>query len=504
MECRHHAKELNRKLNGEKYLILLDDIWTKHAWDELKMAFPSNENDSWILITCRNKNVAIHANTSLRDPYQLRFLTDEESWELLEKRVFPKGTRCSTDLENLGKQIARKCYGLPFAIVVITGILKKKAKAPSSWEKVEKKVTTYVAMEPKQCMERRADGGIKTCRIHDMLHDMRVKKAEEENFFKEIRSLEQSIYKAVDLNVFRRVSVHSLASDCISSKHDYSHVRSFLCYSREETVLNPSQIKCFSKSFNLLRILDAAHITFARFPSTKLVHLRYIALSGTFDVLPEAVSNLWNLQPLIVNTTNCRSIEVKTDIWKLLQLRHVYTSAASVFPTSSSSSRKGGKDPLVNQNLITMSIVSADSCTDEILARTPNLQKLGVCGKLALLMEMKKGNCKFDNITRLRRLEKLKLVNDTYLISPFNVNGKLHTLPNSLKFPPMLKKLTLCDTVLKWEQMSVLGKLHGLEVLKLGDNAFMGERWVTPDDDFLNLRVLQIGKTKTQNDQDTK
>ncbi|KAJ0681988.1 putative leucine-rich repeat domain superfamily [Helianthus annuus] len=200
-----------------------------------------------------------------------------------------------------------------------------------------------------------------------------VLKAEEEIFFKEIRSLERSIYKAVDLNVFRLVSVHSLASDSISSKHDYSHVRSFLCYGREETVLNPSQIKCFSKSFNLLRVLDATPITFARFPSTKLVHLRYIALSGTFDVLPEAVSNLWNLQTLIVNTTNCRNIEVKTDIWKLLQLRHVYTSATSVFQTSSSSSRKGGKDPLVNQNLITISIVSLDSCTDEILVRTPNL-----------------------------------------------------------------------------------------------------------------------------------
>ncbi|KAL9992488.1 putative winged helix-like DNA-binding domain superfamily [Helianthus debilis subsp. tardiflorus] len=153
--------------------------------------------------------------------------------------------------------------------------------------------------------QRRADGGIKTCRIHDMLHDMRVKKAEEENFFKEIRILEQSIYKVVDLNVFRHVSVHSLASDCISSKYDYSHVWSFLCYGREETVLNPSQIKCFSESLNLLRVLDVAPITFARFPSTKLGHLRYIALSGTFDVHPEAVSNLWNLQILIVNITKC-------------------------------------------------------------------------------------------------------------------------------------------------------------------------------------------------------
>ncbi|KAF5787861.1 putative leucine-rich repeat domain superfamily [Helianthus annuus] len=49
--------------------------------------------------------------------------------------------------------------------------------------------------------------------------------------------------------------------------------------------------------------------------------------------------------------------------------------------------------------------------------------------------------------------------------------------------------------MLDWGQMSILGKLLGLEVLKLGDNAFVGERWVTPVGGFVQLSVLQIGKT---------
>ncbi|KAJ0538824.1 putative P-loop containing nucleoside triphosphate hydrolase, leucine-rich repeat domain superfamily [Helianthus annuus] len=558
------ADELRTRLKDGKYLIVLDDIWTKKAWDDLRIVFPNNRNGSRILITSRNKDVAVHANTSL-DPYQLRFLTDDESWELLEKKVFPKGTRCSRELEDLGKQIARKCYGLPLAIVVIAGILKKKDKARSSWEKVEQKVNTYVAMEPEQCMEvlalsynhlpydlkacflyfgvfpedfeipvwklihiwvaegfiqrtgdasaeemaeenlqdlvdrnlilvekRRANGGIKTCRIHDMLHDMCVKQAEEENFFKEIKGLEPSMIKLVDPNVFRRVSVHSRVSDYVSTKPDSSHVRSFLCYGKEETVLRSDLITYFPGSYSLLRVLDVLPISFSRFPSIQLVHLRYIALLGTFEVLPAAISNLWNLQTLIVET-NFRKIEVKADLWKLLQLRHVYTSAASVLPTPSSNSRKGGKDPLVNENLKTMSKVSPNSCTDVILARTPNLQKLGIRGNLSLLLEEKKGICKFDNIAKLSHLEKLKLLNDTYPISP--LDGKLRALPDWYKFPPKLKKLTLSDTMLEWEQMSVLGKLLALEVLKLGDNAFVGERWVTPDGGFVQLRVLQIGKT---------
>ncbi|KAK9063793.1 hypothetical protein SSX86_017665 [Deinandra increscens subsp. villosa] len=558
------ADELRTRLKDGKFLIVLDDIWTKKAWDDLKTVFPNAKNGSRIVLTSRNKDVAVHANTSL-PPYQLRFLTENESWELLEKKVFPKGTLCSGELESLGKQIAKKCYGLPLAIVVIAGILKKKDKTCSWWEKVEEKVNTYVAMEPEQCMDvlalsynhlpydlkacflyfgvfpedfeipvwklihiwvdegfiqrvgdasaeemaeenlqdlvdrnlvlvekRRANGGIKTCRIHDMLHDMCVKQAEEENFFKEIKGMEPSYYKSVDPNVFRRVSVHSRVSDYVSSKPDSSHVRSFLCYGKEETVLRPDLITYFPGSFSLLRVLDVLPVSFTRFPSIQLVHLRYIALQGTFIVLPAAISNLMNLQTLIVET-NFRNIDVKADLWKLLQLRHVYTSAASDLPTPSSKSRSGAKDPLVNENLRTMSKVSPNSCTDVILARTPNLQKLGVRGNLSLLLDEKKGSRKFDNIAKLSRLEKLKLLNDTYPIPP--LDGKLRGLPEWYKFPPKLKKLTISDTMLDCEQMSVLGKLVGLEVLKLGDNAFVGERWVTPDGSFVQLRVLQIGKT---------
>nr|GEU84761.1 putative late blight resistance protein homolog R1B-14 [Tanacetum cinerariifolium] len=558
------ADELRRQLKDGKYLIVLDDVWTKKTWDDLKMVFPNTKNGSRILLTSRNKDVAIHANTSL-PPYQLRFLTDDESWELLEKKVFPKGTPCTKELEDLGKQIARKCYGLPLAIVVIAGILKKKDKTRSWWERVEEKVNTYVAMEPEQCMDvlalsynhlpydlkacflyfgvfpedfeipvwklihiwvaegfiqrigdasaeemaeenlqdlvdrnlvlvekRRANGGIKTCRVHDMLHDLCVKQAEEENFFKEIKGKEPSFHISVDPNVFRRVSVHSRVSDYVSSKPNSSHIRSFLSYGKEETVLRSDLITYFPGSFSLLRVLDVRPISFPRFPSIQLVHLRYIALLGTFKVLPAAISNLWNLQTLIVET-NSRNIDVQADLWKLLQLRHVYTSAASDLPTPSSKSRKSAKDPLVNENLKTMSKVSPNSCTDVILTRTPNLQKLGVRGNLMTLLEEKKGSCKFDNIAKLSHLEKLKLLNDTYPIPP--LDGKLRGLPEWYKFPPKLKKLTISDTMLGWEDMSVLGKLPGLEVLKLGDNAFVGEIWKTPDGSFVRLKVLQIGKT---------
>ena len=42
----------------------------------------------------------------------------------------------SAELEDVGKKITGKCKGLPLAIVVSGGLLSRKEKTPSSWEKI--------------------------------------------------------------------------------------------------------------------------------------------------------------------------------------------------------------------------------------------------------------------------------------------------------------------------------------------------------------------------------
>ncbi|KAL7000815.1 hypothetical protein U1Q18_001965 [Sarracenia purpurea var. burkii] len=87
------------------------------------MAFPKNNNRSRILLSSRNREVAVHANP-YNLPHFLRFLNNDGSWEPLE-RVFRKES-CPLELEVLGKQIAKECCGLPLAIVLIVGLLMKK------------------------------------------------------------------------------------------------------------------------------------------------------------------------------------------------------------------------------------------------------------------------------------------------------------------------------------------------------------------------------------------
>ncbi|KAG5532028.1 hypothetical protein RHGRI_026598 [Rhododendron griersonianum] len=237
-----------------------------------------------------------------------------------------------------------------------------------------------------------------------------------------------------------------------------------------------------------LRIV-AKEIRSIRKRMKELVHLRYIALHGDFEILPASISYLWNLQTVIIETTS-RTLKVEADIWKMLQLRHFFTNASSRLRGPPTNAWKSGKDPLVRRNLQTLSTISPESCTEDILARTPNLKKLGVRGKLRTLMEEKGGSSLFDNLTKLDHLVTLKLLNDTFPDRPSS-----GSLPPLYKFPPNLKKLTLADTLLDWEHMAILGILPKLEVLKLKDNAFKGERWEPLDGGFRLLRFLQIGRT---------
>ncbi|KAG5568164.1 hypothetical protein H5410_064820, partial [Solanum commersonii] len=88
------ADKLRRQLFGKQYLIVLDDMWDTATLDELTRPFPELQKGSRVILTSRKKEVALHGKCH-SDPLYLRLLRSEESWELLEKRVF--GEECCPD-----------------------------------------------------------------------------------------------------------------------------------------------------------------------------------------------------------------------------------------------------------------------------------------------------------------------------------------------------------------------------------------------------------------------
>ncbi|MBA0669489.1 hypothetical protein Goklo_025156, partial [Gossypium klotzschianum] len=110
-----------------RYLVVLDDIWRSEDWDILKPAFPRGRKGSKILFTTRNRNVALHTDPC-NTPMEFSVLTDDESWNLLCSKAFPRSK---------------------MAIVVLGGLLATK-KSLAQWEMVHKNIHGHLKGLPHQ------------------------------------------------------------------------------------------------------------------------------------------------------------------------------------------------------------------------------------------------------------------------------------------------------------------------------------------------------------------
>ncbi|KAL3530278.1 hypothetical protein ACH5RR_009600 [Cinchona calisaya] len=84
-KAEHELEEkLKKCLLRRRYLIVLDDVWDIEAWTGLERSFPKDASSSRILLTSRHAEVARTINPNCK-PHFLRGLTDDESWDLLQK-----------------------------------------------------------------------------------------------------------------------------------------------------------------------------------------------------------------------------------------------------------------------------------------------------------------------------------------------------------------------------------------------------------------------------------
>ncbi|XP_011072159.2 putative late blight resistance protein homolog R1A-10 [Sesamum indicum] len=139
------GQRLHQSLFGRRYLIVMDDMWSINAWDDLKMFFPNNRNGSRILVTTRISNVAICLGS--HSPYVMDFLDEDKSWNLLCQKIFGEDNCPYPELEEIGKTIAKKCNGLPLAIVVIGGLLANSNRTLEHWESVTKSINSFSNLE---------------------------------------------------------------------------------------------------------------------------------------------------------------------------------------------------------------------------------------------------------------------------------------------------------------------------------------------------------------------
>ncbi|KAL0385154.1 UNVERIFIED_CONTAM: putative late blight resistance proteinR1A-10 [Sesamum radiatum] len=538
------AERLYKNLKGRRYLIVMDDVWDTKVWDGIRRFFPDDNNGSRIILTTRQSEVAIYANSN-SPIHNMSLLSSNASWELLHKTVFGQ-EGCPVGLEKIGWEIAQNCKGLPLAIVVIGGLLSKDNRE-KDWEQIAEDVNSAVARNigdqlmailslsydslphhlkacflymgvfpedheipvsrliklwiaegfikppiPKsfeevaegylkdligrsliQVRKRTHNGETKTCLIHDMLRELCVKRARDEKFLQIIDRHIHTFPQGRDSQ--RRVSIHKDVSNYVENVHD-SYVRSLLYFSYSHTWSHI--LPC-----RLLNVLDVLTIKFSWLPIGLfgLVHLRYLAFGCMGE--PKSLASIYklqNLQTLIVRQAFISSdsiIYLPSSIWKMPKLRHLLVKESSLpYPVPA--------DSVILENLQTLSGVINFKCSKEVLMFIPKVKKLGISYYYDSSTNW--SSYELDNFVYLHHLQTLKchFVRRKFIgYRPFPIN---------LAFPQSLKKLTLTGLRFSQENMTVVGSLHNLEVLKLRFCGFEGSVWEPNEGEFSKLKVLLI------------
>ncbi|KAI3900433.1 hypothetical protein MKW92_009623 [Papaver armeniacum] len=576
------AEKLYNYLQDKRYLIVMDDVWNPEHWNILKPAFPNGKRGSKILLTTRNREVALQA-----DPDSLHLepelLNEKKSWELLCKKAFPKTNCCPAGLEKLGREMVLKCGGLPLAICALGGILSTKREEIKEWEYVHRDIASninrgenggvmgilassyndlpvhlkpcflYLGLFPEdfaiprkklirlwiaegfiphtkedargtleeagkrqyyneliqRCMiqadKDTTPGKGKTCRMHDLMRDLRLSKGKELDF---LDIYNQRIDSPTLIQRRYAINIVPYGVD-FHFNYSASALRTLLVHTSFSTIypFDLGAVVLKYQHIKLLRVLDLGKIILEKNKIELILglsHLRYLEIGEViFDKIPSSMGNLRNLQTLKLNGGG---ILLPETIAKLVQLRHLESrygcKIRGNLPIEKLINlqtlnrveagkwiRKGCFEKLSKlQNLSVWG--TSRSQTDVIIHEISNMQSSSPSSSgdqyqnpIRVLEITNWGNFEnkiFDSLSCCHNLHRLQL------------DGKLDGGLNLHKYPPNLSKLILSGSNLEKDPMETLQYLPNLKLLKLLDWAFDGEEMVCSTKGFPQLQVLHI------------
>ncbi|KAM3303351.1 putative disease resistance RPP13-like protein 1 [Capsicum chacoense] len=127
--------KLKESLKGKKFLIVLDDVWNDNyeEWDDLRNIFVQGDIGSKIIVTTRKETVSLMMSSRA---INVGILSSEVSWALFKRHSFEnRAPEEHPEFQEVGKQIARKCKGLPLSLKALAGILRSKAEL-NEWKDI--------------------------------------------------------------------------------------------------------------------------------------------------------------------------------------------------------------------------------------------------------------------------------------------------------------------------------------------------------------------------------
>jgi hypothetical protein len=131
--------KLKERLNGKKFLVVLDDLWNDNYqdWTILLAPFLAGAPGSRIVITTRSKEVSSMTNPN-QEAHCLQVLSKDDCLSLFTHHALDASDfSADRTLQDIGEKIVEKCQGLPLAAKTLGGLLRT-TRDRAEWEKVLK------------------------------------------------------------------------------------------------------------------------------------------------------------------------------------------------------------------------------------------------------------------------------------------------------------------------------------------------------------------------------
>ncbi|KAJ4750576.1 Disease resistance protein (CC-NBS-LRR class) family [Rhynchospora pubera] len=557
----HHLNKLCECLNGKRYILVLDDVWSENFWTEIRNVLPDVENGSRVLTTTRSWDVAKRADPA-HIPYHLQLLNHESSLKLFLKKALPQypNEYHINNLSEISERFVKMCGGLPLALVVLGGILSNEQPTHDAWRKVLKRMNwrhvgsevsevlassyDYLPFALKSCFmyfsafredfeidaeslqwmwiaeglipqddgstledtaadfledlakrsmiqvsRATSDGSITLCRIHDLMREVAMRKANDENFLTVCSNRDERSFSSA-----RRLAVHQSNCDELLERAN-PNLRSLLLFECIPNCSGHRHIKVISD----MRGPYAHSNAISNVGVEGLTQLRYVRFHSKVLHLENFIGRMRNLQTLELRYPH--HLDLPDCFWNIKTLRHV------VFPVSWTGSLgpppkvdlkrlqtlrgirnreswgPGGNLPNL-PNLRDLAIVVTEQLPIEVivefLCTLNELDRLAIKGRDFLLLD----TSKFPFYANLTSLEYRGTGGSSF-------HGTTKFFDISL-FPINLSQLALRYLELQQGHITVLEKLVRLKVLKFGSIQFVGGKMKFSTKGFPRLRELQF------------
>ncbi|CAN6357783.1 unnamed protein product [Urochloa humidicola] len=320
-------------LQGQRYFLVVDDLWDASAWEILNCAFPESHRGSRVLTTTRIESVGVAScNYQWKFVYRMKPLDNYHSRQLFLRRIFGSGDKCPEPFEGLHEKILQKCGGLPLAIVTIASLLASQpTRSIDHWKFILNSMRHNLGLDPtleaegfvmgvdgreavevagsylnelvnRSMITQHLKYGAKeeriTYRVHDMVLDLILSKSTEENFLCAVQNL-QAI--STRQNKPRRLSLqfHDRSLVETTARVSLPHVRSLIIFGWPLGSLGLLELK-FIRALYIERPANELDLTLIG----KFFQLRCLCVGVNVNCkrlqLPEEISGLRRLEAVVI------------------------------------------------------------------------------------------------------------------------------------------------------------------------------------------------------------